>query len=53
MTNKIEITMTQRGFDVSTGTRTAHFVSIADAVDFAQRRMQQAQDLRELSARCE
>jgi hypothetical protein len=53
MTNKVEITMTPRGFDVTTGTHTSHFPSIADAVDFAQRRLQQAQDLRELSARCE
>lgn len=53
MPGTIEITMTLRGFEVSTGGRVARFPSIEAALDFAQQRLQWAKELRELSRRCE
>jgi hypothetical protein len=49
----VEITMTMRGFEVMTGGRVTRFPNIQDALDFAQRRLQRAEELRELSRRCE
>ena len=53
MPNTIEITMTLRGFEVTTGGRVTRFPSIEDAVEYAQQRLQWAKELRELSWRCE
>jgi hypothetical protein len=53
VTNTIEIKMTVRGVEVTTGGRTASFPSVDDALDFAQQRLRRAEQLRELSARCE
>jgi hypothetical protein len=49
----VEITMTLRGFEVTTGGHVARFPNIEAALDFAQRRLQWAKELRELSWRCE
>jgi hypothetical protein len=51
--NTIEITTTTRGFEVSAGGHTVHVPTIEDAFAFARQRLQLAQQLRELSARCE
>lgn len=53
MTATVEITMTYRGFVVTTRGRTAEFTSLTDAFDFAQERIRLAQELSELSRRCE
>lgn len=51
--NTIEITLTLRGFEVTTAGRVTRFPSIEDALDYAQQRLRRAEDLRELSRRCE
>ncbi len=53
MPNEVEIKMTMRGFEVTIGGRTARFPHLDEACDFAQQRLRQAQQLRELAARCE
>lgn len=53
MTNAIEIKMTRRGFEVTTGSRTSAFSKMEQALDFAQQRLQHALTLREISDRCE
>ena len=53
MTSTIEIRMTPAGFDVTVGDRTVRFPRMDEALQFAERRLQHAQNLRELSARCE
>jgi hypothetical protein len=53
MSPTIEITMTGRGFIVNLANRTERFAHLEDALDFARQRLQHAQDLRDLSARCE
>ncbi len=49
----VEITITAQGFDVALAGRVTRFVSLEDAVDFAQQKLRSAQQLRELSRRCE
>ncbi|HZC72661.1 MAG TPA: hypothetical protein VE442_18330 [Jatrophihabitans sp.] len=51
MTNTVEITMTQRGYEVTAAGRTADFRRLEDAVGFARQRMERAQALRELKTR--
>jgi hypothetical protein len=51
--NTIEITTTTRGFEVSSGEHTVRVATIEDAFAFARQRLQLAQQLRELSLRCE
>lgn len=51
MPKTIEIKMTQSGFDVVTGGRTASFKRLEDAVGFARCHLERAQEIRELSAR--
>jgi hypothetical protein len=49
----VEITMTLRGFEVAMGGRVTRFPTIEDALAFAQQRLRWAQEVRELSWRCE
>lgn len=51
MPKTIEIKMTPRGFDVTTGGQTATFKQLDDAVAFARDRFARAQAIREMSAR--
>ena len=53
MPNTVEITMTMRGFEVTTGGRVTRFPSIEDAIGFVQQRLQWAEELRELKRRVE
>jgi hypothetical protein len=53
MTGAVEIKMTYRGFDVTTRGCTRSFVDLTDAFAFAQQRMAEAKELREISRRCE
>lgn len=53
MPNTVEIAMTMRGFEVTTGGRVTRFPNIEDALDYAQQRLRWAQELREMSWRCE
>jgi hypothetical protein len=51
MSGTVEITMTQRGFQVSSPAGTATFKNLEEAVEFARARLQRAHDIREISAR--
>lgn len=51
MPRTIEISMTPRGFDVTTGGRTASFKDLQQAVEFARSRLARAEEIRDLSAR--
>jgi hypothetical protein len=53
MPGAIEIKMTTRGFEVTMRGRTAAFPRMDEAFDFAQQRLQEAWQLREVSRRCE
>lgn len=53
VTSTIEIRMTPAGFDVTVSGRTVRFPRMDEALQFAERRLRHAQNLRELSARCE
>ena len=53
MTTGIEITLTQRGFEVTVAGRTIAFGHVDEALGFAQQRLQRALELRGLSQRCE
>jgi hypothetical protein len=53
MPSAVEIQMTSRGFVVTMRGRTAAFPRIDDAFDFAQKRLEEAWQVRELSRRCE
>lgn len=49
----VEIKMTMRGFDVIVGTRVTRFPTVEAAVSFAQEKLRWAEELREMSRRCE
>jgi hypothetical protein len=51
MPKTIEIKMTTRGYDVTTGGRTTNFCCLEDAVDFARTRFERAQAIQDLAAR--
>lgn len=53
MLKSVEITMTMRGFEVRTGGRASRFPTIEAALEFASQRLHWANEIRELSRRCE
>ena len=53
MPGEIEIRMTRRGFEVVAGKRTTAFGDMRQALVFVEERLQRAEALRDLSARCE
>lgn len=53
MRSAIEIRLGPRDFQVTTGGQTARFRTIDEALDFARQRLRLAQEVRELSMRCE
>jgi hypothetical protein len=53
MPGAIEIKMTTRAFEVTTGNRTVGFPSMDEAFAFAQKRLREAWSVREISRRCE
>jgi hypothetical protein len=53
MTKTVEVKMTTRGFEVTTHGGTAAFARMDEAFEFAQKRLEAAWQLRDLSRRCE
>ena len=53
MPRTIEITMTQAGFEVLTGGRTATFQRLEEAVGFAREHLARAEHIREMKTRIE
>jgi hypothetical protein len=53
MPKTVGITMTAGGYEVRMGTQVSRFPSVEDAVDFASRRLNWANHLRDLKQRCE
>ena len=53
MPTTVEITMTPGGYEVRMGAQVSRFPSVEDALDFASRRLNWANHLRDLKQRCE